>query len=494
MLGAPSRSKHTGLSNLSLALEKLKAAPPSRPATTLGFTRDTDNAIGSSKPTPKAMDDSTVLGSAANLQPNAHASGSKTTTVITRPSNLPPTTGPVAKISLNSGIVVGKSSFSKPRGFVYGGVGQRRPFEKVSKKSSLPVVEASPVKGSESSRAVNGNSGELPFLSVGQMLPPASTSREKDDSQVAVPAPSVGIEPMKLQEAFTGHVGNPKADGNVADDITDAGEAELPDMWKDASRRASLASQFLQQTLAVLPATPPPGSKSTAIIRPQSSSQGTRSGLRSGSSLDVSGSRSAGAPSNGPDVRTHGSHSGATTGAPSATKPSSLKVLKSCTIFVDVRTDDGDDAGGLFVDMLRGLGAKIIGRAGQSCTHIVYKNGLMSTLTKYSRLMREPKPLVVGISWVVECTEQRRRVEEDNFVVDLEGLNVAGNNKRRRSMLPKHISSNIQSHTMTAPSQASSSLVGADHSLHSSDGFVEDEDELPPLERARQRRNIFFKR
>jgi hypothetical protein len=43
--------------------------------------------------------------------------------------------------------------------------------------------------------------------------------------------------------------------------------------------------------------------------------------------------------------------------------------------------------------------------------------------------MREPKPFVVGISWVVECTEQRRRVEEDNFIVDLEGLNVAGNNK-----------------------------------------------------------------
>ena len=38
------------------------------------------------------------------------------------------------------------------------------------------------------------------------------------------------------------------------------------------------------------------------------------------------------------------------------------------------------------------------------------------------------------------------------------------------------------------------SLVGADHSLHSSDGIAEDEDDLAPLERARQRRNIFFKR
>lgn len=93
---------------------------------------------------------------------------------------------------------------------------------------------------------------------------------------------------------------------------------------------------------------------------------------------------------------------------------------------------------------LTDTGRKIIGRAGQSCTHIVYKNGLMSTLTKYRcvqtrmylspnvnlcRLMRDPKPHVVGISWVVECTEQRRRVEEGDFAVDLEGLNIAGNNK-----------------------------------------------------------------
>ncbi|KAI9465678.1 hypothetical protein BJY52DRAFT_1113010 [Lactarius psammicola] len=513
------QSKHTGLSNLSLALEKLKAPPPSRPATTLGFTRNTDSAaIGAPKNTPKAMDDTSV-GSVASLQPNASASSSKTTTLIARPSILPPTAGPVTKISLNSGIVVGKNSFSKPRGFVYGGVGKKRTFEKVSKKSSLPVVEASPVKDSEGSRAVDGNPDELPLPYVSHMLPAASASRQKDDSPATTPAPPVGVEPMKLQEAFTGHVDVSKADGKSNGNLADAGEAELPDVWKDASRRASLASQFLQQTLAVLPSTPPPGSSNP-------SSQGTRSGLRSGSSLDVAGSRSApGAPSNTPDVRVQVSHSSTNAGAPSATKPSSLKVLKSCTIFVDVRTDDGDDAGGLFVDMLRGLGAKIIGRAGQSCTHIVYKNGLMSTLTKY-RLMREPKPLVVGISWVVECTEQRRRVEEDNFIVDLEGLNIAGNNKRRRSMLPKHISSNMQSHMMAAPPQPSSSLggtlmsdqsldgssgetihclvgdllifglflVGADLSLHSSDGFVEDEDDLPPLERARQRRNIFFKR
>jgi hypothetical protein len=385
--GSSYQSKHTGLSNLSLALEKLKAPPPSRPATTLGFTRHMDSAtdaIGVSKTIPKAKDDSAIclgngspsssktgavplkravtLGSVASLQPNGRAPGSTTTTTLTtRPSTVPPAAGSVAKISLNSGIVVGKSSFSKPRGFVYGGVGKRRAFEKVSKKSSLPVVEASPVKGSESSRAVDGNPDELPLPSMNHMLPTASTSLEKDISRAAVPAVLVGVEPMNLQESFIGHVDIPKADGKVDDNLPDAGETDLPDVWKDASRRASLASQFLQQTLAVLPSTPTPGSsKSTAVVRPPSSSQGTRSGLRSGSSLDDASSRSAPrAASNGPDVRAHASHSGTTAVASSATKLSSLKVLKSCTIFVDVRTDDGDDAGGLFVDMLRGLGAKV---------------------------------------------------------------------------------------------------------------------------------------
>ncbi|KAF9243112.1 hypothetical protein BU15DRAFT_29758, partial [Melanogaster broomeanus] len=103
----------------------------------------------------------------------------------------------------------------------------------------------------------------------------------------------------------------------------------------------------------------------------------------------------------------------------------SLKVLKRCAIFVDVRTEQGDDAGSLFVDMLKGL---IMGRIGQSCTHIVYKNGLSNTLTRY-RMLNDPKPFVVGIAWVVECVEQRTRVDEERFKVDVDMINVAGGNK-----------------------------------------------------------------
>jgi hypothetical protein len=92
-------------------------------------------------------------------------------------------------------------------------------------------------------------------------------------------------------------------------------------------------------------------------------------------------------------------------------------------------------------------------------------------------------------------------------------------------MLPKHVSWSIQPHAVAPPSLPGSSLtgtlasdqsmdrssgeaaslsctlineffsliVGADRSMQSSDGPAEDEDDLPPLERARQRRNIFFK-
>jgi hypothetical protein len=45
------------------------------------------------------------------------------------------------------------------------------------------------------------------------------------------------------------------------------------------------------------------------------------------------------------------------------------------------------------------------------------------------RLLNDPKPVVVGIAWVVECVEQRSRVDEVKFKVDLELVNVSGTNK-----------------------------------------------------------------
>ncbi|EPQ55030.1 hypothetical protein GLOTRDRAFT_60927 [Gloeophyllum trabeum ATCC 11539] len=158
--------------------------------------------------------------------------------------------------------------------------------------------------------------------------------------------------------------------------------------------------------------------------------------------------------------------------------------------------------------MLMGLGAKILSRVGKSCTHIVFKNGLMSTVTGY-KLLSDPKPHVVGIAWVVECVEQRAKAEESRFIVDLDGLGVAGTTKRRRaSMLPKHIPVPLQGTSHPEPSPTTAPVAAdtcdnGDQSMDSSSStIVLDEgplatgsqqgDSLPPLERARRRRSTLF--
>ena len=50
----------------------------------------------------------------------------------------------------------------------------------------------------------------------------------------------------------------------------------------------------------------------------------------------------------------------------------------------------------------------------------------------------EHKPKVVGLSWVVECVEQRSKVDEGRFIVDLDIVHIPNfGSKRRRSMLPQ---------------------------------------------------------
>ncbi|KAH9846157.1 hypothetical protein C2E23DRAFT_744714 [Lenzites betulinus] len=171
-----------------------------------------------------------------------------------------------------------------------------------------------------------------------------------------------------------------------------------------------------------------------------------------------------------------------------AESPGALAVLRGCTIFVDVRTEEGDDAGGLFVDMLRGLGAKMASRVGSRCTHVVYKNGLMSTLTRY-RLQKDPKPLVVGIAWVVECVEQRIRVDETRFLVNLDLANVAGVNKRRKSHLPKSFFASPVSDAK-AGGIAVGGPAGGVSPASSDASFRTSAESLPPLEKARRRRSM----
>jgi len=60
-----------------------------------------------------------------------------------------------------------------------------------------------------------------------------------------------------------------------------------------------------------------------------------------------------------------------------------------------------------------------LSKPGSSLTHIVYKSGLQSTLTRY-RALAEPRPVVVGIGWVVECVEKREKVDPTRYIINLE--------------------------------------------------------------------------
>lgn len=50
-------------------------------------------------------------------------------------------------------------------------------------------------------------------------------------------------------------------------------------------------------------------------------------------------------------------------------------------------------------------------------------------------MLNDPKPLVVGIAWVVECVERREKVDEERFKIDVDLINVAGGNNK---VLPSH--------------------------------------------------------
>lgn len=92
--------------------------------------------------------------------------------------------------------------------------------------------------------------------------------------------------------------------------------------------------------------------------------------------------------------------------------------LKNVVAFVDVRTAEGDDAGKIFVEMLRGLGAKVLGRLVFPLTHIIFKAGRPLTIEKYM-LHPRPKPELVGIGWVVRCREMVARAEEVLYRIDI---------------------------------------------------------------------------
>ena len=381
----------SSLSTLSNALEKLRMPPPSRPNTSMGFNRDgpsddDDDTFG--VPT-RSKDDGTVgrvslglgrsetslkraatlgasgfkgLGNGANVASSSKASGMTEKPLVQKSLTMfmggkVGASQPSAVPGVRGGMRPGLTS-KVPTIFGFGG-GLRRT---ISKKTSLPSVMASPVKG-----GTDGGTTEQE-----DSIQDADQDAQPHGSEILVATPPNNNDVL------------------VPDDLEMTGpfkgKEKASTFGFNSSRRVSMVSvsQSLSQSLNSLP---PPQPKMRGLMGPpQTPPNSGRTGIRSSSSTYPSTSGSGDSPSqSGTSIGTRSSARIAQT-APSALikikggtgghvssgrkcaaeaptnpnpVPETLKILNDCIIFVDVRTDDGDEAGSLFIDMLGGVGARV---------------------------------------------------------------------------------------------------------------------------------------
>ncbi|KAI9369798.1 hypothetical protein BJX61DRAFT_545225 [Aspergillus egyptiacus] len=130
--------------------------------------------------------------------------------------------------------------------------------------------------------------------------------------------------------------------------------------------------------------------------------------------------------------------------------------LRGAIVYVDVHTTEGEDASGIFIEVLTQMGARCIknwswnprlsvppdempssteSRVG--ITHVVFKDGGVRTLEK----VRQARGVVkcVGVGWVLDCERQNKWLDEAPYAVD-SSIIPRGGAKRRKSMEPRALS------------------------------------------------------
>jgi len=349
----------SSLSTLSNALEKLRMPPPSRPNTSMGFNEDLpgeDDDV--SKPSSKddtALDHGTLGHSAVGLKRSA-TFGAGAFSRVDASSSKAERNGklfvqkPLSAFMFGKGTSAGSSGKgTKLPHFGIGGPVRRT----VSKKSSLPMVVGSPVKRNDS-RLTDDDSAE-------------------DESGAAGGDSSAIFAPLN---ASTGSLIFEDLEGGQ---ISKAKEKAISKA-SNASRRVSMVSHALSQSLSSLPQsssqglmgpppTPPNVREGTRISSGQNpiSSTSDKTSPRAGPSTTVGGTRSSARIATRitqtkvqDDAQNSSARKDADVVKPHTNPvPESLKILNDCVVFVDVRTDEGGEAGSLFVELLEGIGAKV---------------------------------------------------------------------------------------------------------------------------------------
>lgn len=443
---------------LERALERVDKPAPSRPSTSMGFASDDTPSTSTTASMMNApMTDLGPRGLKRSISADSEASLSK------RPSFDRPDPNAVAGPSRPKLTQKPLAFFRRPGGA--GPFGHRAP--KASRQPTLQTVAGSPVKG-----GAPPNYDEEPMPQAGPSFLPSlqQPSEEHNDDDIEfVVTPEVVNEDAELAELI---------ERNRAKDEAALMKPRVdPSAIRLEARRASSAFSALSQSLSELPPKRKPGDMGPPKTPPR---LGTRGGLRSASSTY---------PSSGDSGK--GGETESAKGKEKEAPEPKLDVLKGCVVFVDVRTDDGNEYQDVFKLNLKRLGARVLSRLSSSCTHIVYKNGLPNTAMKFR--MMDPRPKVVGIRWAVECVERRQRVDEEGHLIDLEHVHVAGHlgkpkPARRRSLIPQL--SRRESEDMDLDLDIDMDGGDADVSMQSMSSITSDEDNLTPLERARLRRKM----
>ena len=388
-------SAGSSLSTLSNALEKLRMPPPSRPNTSMGFNRDEHGSDDDDtfKISARSKDDAAVgrislglgrsesglkraatLGTSnfKDLGPDVSSLSKTSTSAVTKKplvqkslamfmSGKAGATGrsqPAAGVNMRGGIRSGLVS-KGPTIFGVGG-GLRRT---ISKKTSLPSVMASPIKGGGTDAA-----DEI----MQDTIQDVNQDAQAHGSETLVTAPTNTNNVLQLDDL--------ENQGTVKE------KEKASTFGFNSSRRVSMisVSHALSQSLNSLH---PPQSKIRGLMGPpQTPPASGRTGIRSSSSTYPSTSASGDSPTQpGTSIGTRssariaktapnalmkikeGTDGHVSSGKKEATEvsmepnpiPETHKILSDCIIFVDVRTDDGDEAGSLFIDMLGGVGARV---------------------------------------------------------------------------------------------------------------------------------------
>ncbi|KAJ5130309.1 uncharacterized protein N7515_006348 [Penicillium bovifimosum] len=141
---------------------------------------------------------------------------------------------------------------------------------------------------------------------------------------------------------------------------------------------------------------------------------------------------------------------------PRRSLPAEQKALHGAVVHVDVHTTEGEDASGIFVELLQQMGARCVKswswnpRSSLSpsdgpelkdfrvgITHVVYKDGGLRTLEKVKKAAGLVK--CVGVGWVLDCERENQWLDETPYAVD-SSIVPRGGAKRRKSMEPRALS------------------------------------------------------